>query len=103
MLKHIVVWQFKEWAEGRSKRENLELAQALLETLPASVPAIRHLEAGLNIVDTDASYDLALLVDVDDRRALNDYLNHPSHQAVSARIAPLCESRVCVDKENRQK
>ena len=52
MLKHIVVWKFKEWAEGRSKRENLELAQALLETLPASVPAIRHLEAGLNIVDT---------------------------------------------------
>ena len=30
MLKHIVVWKFKEWAEGRFKRENLEPAQALL-------------------------------------------------------------------------
>ncbi len=50
-----------------------------LEALPATVPAIRRLEVGLDVRDKPTNWDLVLTVDVDDRAALEAYRAHPDH------------------------
>lgn len=97
MLKHIVLWKFKAWAAGRSKAENLHEAREALGSLEAVIPAIRCMEVGINGIPSDSSYDLALIVEVDDRAALEQYLRHPRHQEVSECMTLWRETRVCVD------
>lgn len=38
MIRHIVMFQFKEEAEGRTKVENLQIAKSMLESLVGVVP-----------------------------------------------------------------
>lgn len=97
MLKHIVLWKFKEYAEGRSKAENLAIARERLLALKPLIPEIRVMDAGIDLLHTVMSYDLALIVTVDDSDALARYLDHPGHQAVSKLIGKLREQRVVAD------
>lgn len=99
MLRHIVLWKFKKEAEGKSRSDNLREARDRLLSLPPSIPAIRRIEVGIDIGRGQSSYDLALMVEVDDQRALDSYISHPAHQIVSEHITHLRESRVCVDME----
>lgn len=99
MWKHVVMWKFKEKAEKKSKADNLREARDLFLSLPSRIPAIRHMDVGIDIGRGRASYDLVLIVDVDNKQALSAYINHPAHQAVSDRITVWRESRVCVDME----
>ena len=38
MIRHIVMWKFKETAEGATKAENLHKVKGLLEALPDTIP-----------------------------------------------------------------
>ena len=49
MLKHIVVWKLKDFAEGASKDENAHKMKALLEGLKKKIKVIKTLEVGINI------------------------------------------------------
>ena len=40
MLKHIVMWKFKD-SEGKTKDENIEIVKTGLEALPALNPDIK--------------------------------------------------------------
>lgn len=99
MIRHIVMLKMKEEAEGRSKQGNLyKLRDDLLALVPV-IEAVRHMEVGLDVVGSPASYDLALTVDVADLDALGHYRDHPAHQAVFAYIQLVSEGRVSVDYE----
>ena len=47
MIRHIVMWKFKETAEGATKAENLHKVKGLLEALPDTIPVIRRMEVHL--------------------------------------------------------
>jgi len=49
MIKHIVMWKLKDFAEEANKAVN---AQKIKE--------IKHIEVGINIINSDASADVAL-------------------------------------------
>jgi hypothetical protein len=38
MIKHIVMWRLKEFAEGAAKAENALRMKEILETLPVKIP-----------------------------------------------------------------
>ena len=40
MIKHIVMWKFKEEAEGKSRAENIAIVKADLEALKGVIPQI---------------------------------------------------------------
>ena len=60
VIRHVVMWKFKETAEGRSKKENMELVRDRLLALPALIPTIKRLEVGFDLRGTDSSYDVML-------------------------------------------
>ncbi|AET68669.1 Stress responsive A/B Barrel Domain-containing protein [Desulfosporosinus orientis DSM 765] len=58
MIKHIVMWKLKEFAEGKSRTENARILKIILEGLKNSIAQIRHIEVGININPSEDSYDV---------------------------------------------
>jgi hypothetical protein len=71
--------------------------KARLDALPAQVPEIIHLEAGLNLSASPRAYDVCLRVDLKDMDALEGYRVHPAHKEVVEYIKTVSEASVVVD------
>ena len=100
MVRHVVMFQFKEEAEGRTKAENVEITKNMLEALPGKIDWIRSSEVAVNSEKaSDQNYDLVLTTDFDSFEDLNRYIVHPDHKAVGAFMRPVRLARACVDFE----
>ena len=97
MIKHVVMWKFKESAEGASKAANVQIFKDGLEALIPIIPQIIDLEVGVNEVESDASYDVILVSTFANMEDLKIYASHPDHVAVGDFCAKVRESRVVVD------
>ncbi len=99
MLKHIVLWKLKEYAEGADRAANAEKLKAEIEALPAAIPAIKRLEVGLNVIDGPQAFDVALYTEFEDRDGLQAYLDHPEHVRVAEFLGKIRSERAVVDYE----
>ena len=97
MLKHIVMWRYKDGAEGKSPLEHAQWMKQNLEALVGVVPEILDLEYGIDQMSTQASYHGVLTVVVADAEALKRYANHPEHLKIVDYASRVTESRVVVD------
>ena len=61
MLKHIVMWKLKEFAEGKTKAENALIMKESLERLVGIVPEIISLQVGINEKESDMAYDAEIV------------------------------------------
>ena len=73
MLKHIVMWRFKDGAEGKTALEHSAWMKQHLEALVGVVPELHSLEYGVDVLRSASSYDGVLTVTVDDLDALSRY------------------------------
>lgn len=100
MIRHIVMFQFKEEAEGRSKQENVQITKDMLDALPGKIPWIRSSQTAINASYADSTnYDLLLISDFDSFEDLQNYIVHPDHKAVGAFMRPVRINRTCIDIE----
>ncbi len=97
MLKHIVMWRFRENAEGKSRREHALWMKENLEALVGVIPQIQTLEVGVNEFESDAAFDAVLTVTFLSKEDLDIYKVHPAHVAVSKHCESVRETRVVVD------
>ena len=94
MVKHIVMWKFKE----DKREEMLEFRDRLL-ALKGQVPEIRAMEVGININPSERSYDAVLVSEFDSMDALNSYSVNPLHVAVSEFCKTIRTASASVDYE----
>jgi hypothetical protein len=97
MIKHVVMWKLKDFAEDADRARNAVRIKIELEALKQSIPQIFHLEVGINFLDSPAAYDLVLFSVFKNEKDLEQYQNHPDHLAVAEFIGKVRESRVVVD------
>jgi hypothetical protein len=97
MIKHIVLWKLKESAEGATREQNAARMKRELEALKMKIPQIRHVEVGINIMPSDAAYDIALYSEFSNEHDLNSYQKHPEHVKAAEFVNKVRESRVVVD------
>lgn len=97
MLKHIVMWQFKDEVDGKSKDEICRMIQALLEALPSTIPLIKRLEVGINAFPSDGAADMVLITEFESYQDLEAYAVHPDHVVVGEAIAKVRLTRTAVD------
>jgi hypothetical protein len=100
MLNHVVMWRFKDEAEGAKKSENLLKAKFLLDSLPEKISAIRSFEVGIDLLRSDSSYDLLLISRFESQRDLVSYQTHPEHVKVVEFLRRAHMSKVVVDFES---
>ncbi len=97
MIRHIVMWKLKDFAEGCSREENARKIKAMLEALTEKVEQIAFLEVGININDSDMAYDAVLISEFENAQKLEEYKKHPEHVKVSEFVAKVRVGRAVVD------
>ncbi|MEF9944180.1 MAG: Dabb family protein [Burkholderiaceae bacterium] len=97
MLKHIVMWKLKDFAEGADRAANAAKMKSLLEAMSGKVPGLLKLEVGLATPGLEATCDVVLDCEFTDAAALAAYQNHPEHVAMKPFIGAIREARQVVD------
>lgn len=82
MIKHIVMWRLKDFANGVNKEENARKLKSHLESLKSKIKEIKHIEVGINIKSSDAASDVVLYSEFDSMDDLEAYQRHPEHMKV---------------------
>ncbi|MCM1365398.1 MAG: Dabb family protein [Faecalibacterium sp.] len=99
MIKHVVMWKFKPFAEGKTKEENLLYVKSMLEALPEKIDFIRSMEVNLNVNPKETMFDAVLISTFDTLDDVAAYRVHPDHKVISSYVALVREARASVDYE----
>ncbi len=97
MIRHVVMWKFKEQAEGKSKKENMELVKERLYALLPVIREIKKMEIGIDATGLETSMDLMLLTEFDNMADLKTYAVHPEHVKVATYVRSVVEMRSVLD------
>mgnify|MGYP004620163331 FL=1 len=92
MIKHVVMWKFREKTEKEQKT-----FFAMLRRLYGTVPQLKGCEIRQNITPSKENCDAIIIGEFEDVAALEEYLVDPRHRAVAAVCKPICVSRVALD------
>ena len=99
MIKHIVAWKLKDFAEGNSKDVNAREVKKLLEGLSGKIPGLRKIEVGINFTHEASAADIVLYSEFDSKEALDAYQIHPAHVALKGFISTVRSERIAADYE----
>jgi ABC-type antimicrobial peptide transport system ATPase subunit len=95
MIKHIVMWKFKD---GVGEADKLEMKRRL-EALKGVVPSLVDIEIGLNMAVCPPAMDMVLCSEFQTMEDLKAYAAHPKHLKVVEFVKPLVCDRAVVDYE----
>lgn len=99
MIRHIVMWTLKDYAEGADKTTNAARMKALLESCRGVVPGIRRFDVVTPQPEFEATCDVLLDSEFESRAALDAYQEHPTHLAIKPFIGAVRSARQCFDYE----
>lgn len=99
MIKHIVMWKLKDFAEGADKAANAKKMKQQLDACAKLAPGTLKFEVALAQPGLEATYDVVLYSEFADKAALDAYADHPDHVALKPFIGAVRESRQCMDYE----
>jgi hypothetical protein len=96
VIRHVVLWAFKDSVPLAERDAILAAVRALATT----VPSLRSLDVGENVSPARAQgYTHVLLETFDDRDGLAAYASHPDHLPVLARLRDAVAELLAVDLE----
>ncbi len=102
MIRHIVLFKFKETANGKTKEENLREARERMLAMQGQIPEILEMTVSLAASGSvPANYDYILDSRFRSLEELEAYQKHPLHVAFGNFIRELREpdGRACIDYE----
>ena len=99
MIKHIVMWKLKEFAEGADRASNARKMKDRLDACANLAPGTVRFEVALAQPGLEATYDVVLYSEFESREALAAYIDHPTHQALKPFIGAVRDERQCMDYE----
>jgi Stress responsive A/B Barrel Domain len=94
VVNHIVLFKLRD-----TSPENSGKVRGVLAGMAGKIPQLRHLEVGVNILQSERSYDLALVARFDSVDDLQVYQNHPVHVEVVKYMQEARQEVVVVDYE----
>ncbi|TAN12971.1 MAG: Dabb family protein [Burkholderiaceae bacterium] len=97
MIKHIVLWNFKDHAAGADKATNMARAKERIQALAQLVPGMVRLEVAAAEPGFACTCDFISLTEFADRAALDAYQSHPKHQPVKAFMRSVTAERHAMD------
>lgn len=95
MVTHIVMFKLAD-----PTPEILSVTRDKLLSMQGKIDQLRHLEAGIDVIRSERSYDIALVTKFDSLQELQEYQVHPYHAGeVIPHMKAVCSSIVAVDFE----
>jgi len=99
MIRHIVFWNFKEHAEGRTAAENMELAKEKLLALKPLIPELVEANCGKDFNRSPVAFEFALNTVLKNKEDLQIYQDNPDHVLVKKFLGKVTCERAVVDYE----
>jgi hypothetical protein len=75
MFTHVVFFKLKERTDA-----NMQKAKNILLNMEGKIPQLKYLEVGVDVVNSERSYDIILITRFDSFEAMSEYQVHPYHQ-----------------------
>jgi Stress responsive A/B Barrel Domain len=91
-LRHIVLLAFNP----STSAEEIAAVEQAFRALPAMIAAIADLEWG-SAANSGSTYTHCLMITFHTAADLEDYNNHPAHQAIAIRYGPLVQRDLVAD------
>lgn len=95
MVRHIVMWTFKD----AEKQENINKALEKLSKLKNSIKELKSLECGSDFNRSPESFDVALVCEFENMEDLEKYQVHPAHMEVVEWLCTVRDKKVVADYE----
>ena len=93
MITHIVFFKLSD-----ATFDTLAATRGKLLGMQGKIPQLRHLEAGIDVIRSERSYDIALVTRFDSMDDLQAYQIHPYHAGeVAPHMKSVCSSIIAVD------
>ena len=93
MIKHVVCFKLNEG-------ESPEKAKEVLLSMQGNVPMLKGIEVGVDCLHSARSYDVILMVLLDDMQALSDYQQDKYHvEVVKKHMHAVTKTSVAIDFE----
>ena len=96
MLRHIVMWKYKQGVPESENKKNAMEVKAKLEALKHSISEIIEIKVHINALAT-CSMDVMLDSLFENEDTMNAYKVHPDHVAVAAFVSSVLQDRVDMD------
>ena len=97
MIKHIVMWKLKDFAEGSDRAANAIKMKQKLDGCAKLSAGILKFEVALAQPGLEATYDVILYAEFENKEALAEYAAHPTHKAIIPFISAVRDERQCMD------
>lgn len=99
MVKHVILWKFKEDMSEEEKAKRALDVKKGLEGLLGKVPGIVEIKVNIDGLDT-SNADMMLDSTFESKEALKGYSVHEAHVAVANEfVRPYTAVRMCMDYE----
>ncbi len=95
MLTHVVFFKLKDKSKG-----TLEKIKNDLLALKEEIPLIKSIEVGIDILQTERSFDIVLYSKFDSLEDMQAYQVHPAHVKFSEYIQTVKDTIYAVDFES---
>lgn len=97
MVKHVILWKFKETLSADEKKAAAANIKLGLESLKGVVPGLLEIQVRTqNLPSSNA--DIMLDSTLESEEALKGYATHPAHVAVAdVCVRPFTQIRLCMD------
>lgn len=99
MIKHIVMWKLKDFADDADRPTNAARMKRMLDACKDIVPGMGTFEVMLAQPGLEATYDVVLYAEFESKQALDAYSNHPNHHALKPFFSAVRDARQCMDYE----
>lgn len=94
MIKHIVIYKLK----NRNESEKEKLCEKF-NSMRGKIPYLKSLIAGSDILNSERSYDVALICEFESLEDLNKYKTHEVHLPIVDYVKSVAEISHSVDFE----
>lgn len=98
MVKHIIIWSFKEEYSAAEKAEYSKKIKAGLEGLLGKISGLTEIKVHTTPLES-SNGDLMLDSTFTDKDALDGYQKNPDHLAVATFVRSVVDTRKCFDFE----
>ena len=98
MVKHIVMWAFKEEVSEDARKEAVVKIKEGLEGLVGVVPGLLKAEVIVQPLSS-SSHDLCPISELDSEESLKAYATNPDHVKVASVVRSVTCNRSCMDFE----
>jgi hypothetical protein len=99
MIKHIVLLKLYDEAGGHPKTDNILELKEKLESLPEKIDVVLDFCVGINVTESAHAYDMSLESTFVSADELDEYRNHPDHNAILDFLNLVVKEKVFVDYE----